>query len=254
MTHRYFAASTFDVQQDGDSWNSFKAAAYRLLVTMEEKLPSWKLLAACSSFTDLPNSVLHLWRLGDSSDLIAGKAYFEGDQPLYDTLTRVSAAPQMQLLEAMRYDPEVKPEDPPPPKPSADGRFYFLWVEITLLPGKEKRDVFSDAAEALLEKMRVDLPTWTLVAAGSTVTGPANTIMHLWRLKDPNALLDGMNWFGENNPGYSALARCCERQKQQLFTSMFYNPLGRNGALSADDQKHAGALVEFRNKTKQRSQ
>ena len=32
MTHRYFAASTFDVHQDGDSWNSFKAAIENLVV------------------------------------------------------------------------------------------------------------------------------------------------------------------------------------------------------------------------------
>lgn len=245
MTKRYFAASTFDVHQDGDSWTDFRTDAFMLLVTMEVDLPSWKLLAGCSSFTGLPNSVLHLWRLDDASALIRGKAYFEGDQPLYDTLTRVSSAPQMQLLEAMRYDPEVTPENAPKPTPpSPDGRFYFLWVELTLLPGSEKRAAFCNAAEDLLETMKSELPTWKLIAAGSTVTGPPNTIMHLWRLDDANALLEGMNWFGENNRPYGDLARCCVRQKQQLFTSMFYNPLGRNG--SAGDEKDATAMKEFR--------
>lgn len=223
---------------------------------MDVELPTWRLLAGCSSFTDLPNSVLHVWRLADPSALIQGKEYFEGPagQPLYDTLTSVSGAPQLQLLEAMPYDPKVEPENAPEPIPSADGRFYFLWVELTLLPGPEKRAAFSAAAEALLAEMRAHLTTWTLIAAGSTLTGPPNTVMHLWRLQDPNALLDGMNWFGENNASYRDLARCCARQRQQLFTSMIYNPLGQNGQLSADDQKHANALIEFRdisNKTKE---
>jgi hypothetical protein len=222
---------------------------------MEGDLPSWKLLAGCSAFTDLPNSVLHLWRLHDASALYKGKAYFEGsvDQPLHDTLIESSTAPQMQLLEAMPYDPEWKPEGSTPKPPSKDGRFYFLWVELTLLPGAAKRATFSKAAHALLTTMKTKLPTWKLIAAGSTVTGPPNTVMHLWQLDDANALLEGMNWFGENNEAYSELAGCCVRQRQQLLTSMFYNPLGTNG-VSAEDATDATTMKKIRQRSQAKLQ
>ena len=247
MTTRYFAASVFDVRQDGTSWTTFRCAAYELLAFMEGDLPSWKLLAGCSAFTGLPNSVLHLWRLADASALYQGKAYFEGlrGQPFHDKLIENSTAAETQLLEAMPYDPEWKPEDSPNPEPpSKDQRFYFLWVELTLLPGAANRVAFAEAAVTLLANMKTGLTSWRLVAAGSTVTGPPNTVMHLWQLDDANALLEGMNWFGENNRPYGELARCCVRQRQQLFTSMFYNPLGKNAA-SAGDAADAKAMIEL---------
>ncbi len=251
---RYFAASTFDVHQDGNSWVTFKVATIELLMYMGVELPSWTLLAGCSAFTGLPNSVLHLWQLTDASALYQGKAYFEGlpgmkgtgGRRFYDTLIEMSGATDTLLLEAMPYDPQRSPTPGAKP-PSKDGRFYFLWVELTLLPGDVNRGTFCAAAQELLGIMKTELPTWKLVAAGSTITGPTNTVMHLWQLDDANALLEGMNWFGENNRPYSTLARCCVRQKQQLFTSMSYNPLGKNNA-SAQDEEDVSTLKEIRDR------
>jgi hypothetical protein len=234
----YFIASMFDVHQDDTAWNNFKANAFQLIVEMKGKLKSWELFGAISSFTDLPNSVLHLWRVGKETDLVEGTRYFEDNQPLFDELMAVCEAPSVQLLARMPYDPSFQPGGSSTECPSKDGRFYFLWVELTLLPGAKPRRTFVKACHGLLKKMETDLKTWKLLAAGSAVTGRPNTVMHLWQLDDANALLDGMNWFGENNPDYVALATSCQRQRQQLFTSMLYNPLGENGALSSDDQKH----------------
>jgi hypothetical protein len=235
---RYFVSSMYDIQQDDRSWNKFKASFYRLLISMQSGLPSWRLLAGLSAFTDLPNGVLNLWRLNSPAALAEGIRYFEDDKPRYDDLIEVCNSPGVELLEAMPYDPDYEPQGASTTSTSPDGRFYFLWVELTLRPGKANRDAFVGACIALLAKMQTDLPEWTLVAAGSSVTGRPCTVMHLWRLHDSNSLLDGMNWFGENNPDYMALAKTCLRQRQDLFTSMFYNPLGQNGRLSRDDRKH----------------
>jgi hypothetical protein len=227
-----------DIRQDDTSWNRFKASMFRLLIAMQRDLKSWRLLAGLSAFTGLPNSVLNLWRVDSPAALAEGMQYFENDKPLYDDLIKVCDSPGVQLLEAMPYDPDYQPQGASTTSTSPDGRFYFLWVELTLRPGKANHDAFVKASVALLAKMETSLPEWTLVAAGSTVTGRPCTVMHLWRLHDSNSLLDGMNWFGENNPDYMALAKTCLRQRQDLFTSMFYNPLGQNGRLSSDDRKH----------------
>jgi hypothetical protein len=242
---RYYVASTFDVRQDDVSWNVFKANAFQLVVEMAGKLKSWKLFGALSAFTDLPNSVLHLWRVDNAEALVDGKHYSEDNQQLFDNVMAVSDTSSVQLLETMPYDPHFEPKGASTPSPSKDGRFYFLWVELTLRPGTETRGTFVNACKSLLKRMETGLPTWKLLAAASTVTGRPNTVMHLWLLDDANALLDGMNWFGENNPDYVQLAKCCLRQRQQLFTSMLYNPLGQNGTLSADDTKHNQKFKEL---------
>lgn len=242
---RYFVSSTFDVRQDDASWNKFKASAFQLIVAMAGGLKSWKLLGGLSAFTDLPNSVLHLWKLDSPAALVEGTHYFEGNQPLYDALVEVCDAPAVQLLEAMPYDPDFKPTGAGTIPPSSDGRFYFLWVELTLRPGAKHRETFVKACENLLVKMKAELPDWALIAAGSTVTGRPSTVMHLWQLKDANSLLEGMNWFGENNPDYVKLAKSCFRQRQDLYTSMIYNPLGQNGKLSPVDKKHASKFKEL---------
>jgi len=243
----YFVTSTFDVQQDDASWNKFMPNVFQMIVEMEGKLPPWDLFAALSAFTDLPNSVLHLWRVDEAKDLVDGKSYFE-DSHFFDELMSVCSAPSLQLLKVMPYDPSFMPKGASTESPSEDGRFYFLWVELTLRSGSAHRAKFVKACGNLLTKMATDLPTWKLRAAGSTVTGRPNTVMHLWQLDDANALLEGMNWFGENNPDYVDLAACCLRQRQQLFTSMIYNPLGQNGKLSANDKKHKLKYEELRSK------
>jgi hypothetical protein len=235
----YFVASTFDVHQSDASWTQFKANAFQLVVEMEGKLKPWRLFGALSSITDLPNSVLHLWRVDDPKDLVDGKHYFE-ENNFFDQMMAVCDAPTIELLERMPYDPDFVPGGAATQSTSEDGRFYFLWVELTLRSGAEHRAKFVKACDALLKKMANDsgLKTWNLLAAGGAVSGRPNTVMHLWRLEDANALLEGMNWFGENNPDYVDLASSCLRQRQQLFTSTIYNPLGQNGKLSAADQEH----------------
>lgn len=251
---RYFVTSTYDIQQDDTSWNNFLNSIGILLIEMEGKLPSWKLLGGLSAFTDLPNSALHLWKLDSAAALVEGVNYFEGDEPLYDALIDVCDSPGVQLLEAMPYDPDYQPGGAATTSSSPDGRFYFLWVELTLRPGAQNRKAFVDASEKLLAKMKTDLKEWTLVAAGSAVTGRPSTVMHLWRLHDSNSLLDGMNWFGENNPDYMALAKTCLRQRQDLFTSMYYNPLGQNGKMTVIEAKYATKFTEMRMALKKKGQ
>jgi hypothetical protein len=105
---------------------------------------------------------------------------------------------------------------------------YFLKVDLVIKQGVGHWVEFNSCSEQLLIKMRTALPTWTLIAACSAVTGVPNTVLHLWQISDANSVLEGMLYFGENNPLYSRLAACCEEQRQELFTSMRYNPLGRN--------------------------
>ncbi|CAN5925587.1 hypothetical protein BH11MYX4_BH11MYX4_06450 [soil metagenome] len=237
MPKPYFVASTFDIHQSDAAWTQFKVNAYQLIVEMQAKLKPWELLGGLSSITDLPNSVLHLWRVDDPEDLVDGKRYFEESQ-LFDKMMDACDAPGAELLARMPYDPNFTAGGASTQSPSPDGRFYFLWVELTLRSGAGHRAKFVKACEGLLKRMGTDLQTWKLLAAGSTVSGRPNTVVHLWRLDSANELLEGMNWFGENNPDYVALASSCLRQRQQLFTSTIYNPLGQNGKLSPDDEKH----------------
>lgn len=237
MAKPYFIVSTFAVRQTDTAWNEFKANAFQLVVEMSGKLPPWKLFGALSSVTDFPNSVLHLWRVDEAKDLVDGKHYFE-ESALATKMMGACDGSSVQLLERLPYDPEFVPGGASTQSPSEDGRFYYLWVELTLRPGPQHRKKFINACDALLKKMATALNTWTLLAAGSTVSGPPDTVLHLWQLEDANALLEGMNWFGENNPDYGALATSCLRQRQQLFTATLYNPLGQNGHLSEQDEKH----------------
>lgn len=245
---RYYVAGTFAVRQDDTSEGTFKTGAHQLAYLMPGELAAWQLLAALSSITGLPNGALQLWRLDAASDLTTGRAYLD-QQPLFVQMVQACDAASLELLETMPYDPGVEPSSKAE-GPSKDGRFYFLWVELTLRPGTEHRDRFVTACEALLDTMKQKLPTWRLVAALSTITGPPDTVKHLWQLDDADALLEGMNWFGEDNPDYVELARSCQRQRQELFTSMLYNPLGANDRLSSADKKIRRKVEEWSSKRK----
>lgn len=105
---------------------------------------------------------------------------------------------------------------------------YFLRVELTIKEGVEHWVKFNACSIKLLVRMQEQLPSWKLIGGFSAITGVPNTVMNLWQLRDANALLEGMLYFGENNPEYLELSACCLQQKQELFTSMRYNPICRN--------------------------
>lgn len=105
---------------------------------------------------------------------------------------------------------------------------YFLKVDLTVREGVEHWVKFNACSIKLLVKMKEQLPTWKLIGGFSAITGVPNTVMNIWQLRDANALLEGMLYFGENNRDYMELSACCLQQKQELYTSMRYNPICRN--------------------------
>jgi hypothetical protein len=105
----------------------------------------------------------------------------------------------------------------------AEKNHYFLWVEITLKEGK--LPAFKRCTLKLIPE--VAKVGWNLVAACSAVTGVPDTVYHLWQIPEGNSLLDVMVQFSDTDV-YQELLDCCERQVQQLLTSMPYNPLGAN--------------------------
>lgn len=105
---------------------------------------------------------------------------------------------------------------------------YVLRVEITVKEGAQAWTDFTVASIKLLARMTAELPSWKLLGAYSAITGVPNKILHIWKLTDANALLEGMLWFGENNADYAKLSACCVEQRQELYTAMRYNPDFRN--------------------------
>jgi hypothetical protein len=105
---------------------------------------------------------------------------------------------------------------------------YFLKVDLTVKEGVEHWVKYNACSIRLIVRMKDELPTWKLIGGFSAITGVPNTVMNIWQLRDANALLEGMLYFGENNRDYMELSSCCLQQKQELFTSMRYNPICRN--------------------------
>lgn len=177
----------------------------------------WRLVAACSSITGvaLPPTIVHVWEVPD-----AGSRLDEHDPnhgKAYTALLKFCGAPTQHVLEATPYSPAG------PALAKKAPINYFLDVDIRLIPGKE--EAFNKSAGPLLELVK---DQWELIIAGSTVP-PEDPprIIHLWRLTSANAVAEAMVSFAEH-PDYTDLTRCCQSHAQQIFTSLRYNPLGKN--------------------------
>lgn len=117
----------------------------------------------------------------------------------------------------------MAPNPDAPPDWLNQGPHYVLRVDITLKEGLQAWTEFNRCSISLLEIMKEKLPTWRLIGSYSSVTGVPNRVLNVWRIRDANALLEGMNWFAHQKL-YSELSACCVEQRQDLYTPTRFNP------------------------------
>lgn len=83
---------------------NFIEYAEKLLSFMKDTL-HWRLIAACSSVTGIPNTVFHLWELPDANSLLDGMVRL-ADNNDYSKLLECCEKQTQRLFTSMPYNPQ----------------------------------------------------------------------------------------------------------------------------------------------------
>src|SRR3974390_815766 len=77
------------------------------LIPVVQAETKWKLIAALSAVTGIPNTILHLWQIPSADSLLEEMNYFASDplKNMYPPLLECCEEQRQELYTAMPYNP-----------------------------------------------------------------------------------------------------------------------------------------------------
>ncbi|MBN8227561.1 hypothetical protein JYK02_08580 [Corallococcus macrosporus] len=135
----------------------------------------WSRFATCYSLTGLPIRILELYAGSDTKCVMDAAGMMDNQQ--YTQLMSHCEQRDVELLRAMSYAPSGRPDA------ELTANSHLLHVQLDVKDGNLSR--FSEIMTEILPAFQDN--GWTLLAAGHGLH-PPHRVMHLWRLKDANAL------------------------------------------------------------------
>lgn len=104
MSTRYYM--TVEIKVKDGKMTEFDILTMELVPHMRQRV-GWKLLAALSAVTGVPNTVLHLWELPDTNALLEGMQLLATDEfsGRYTRLLGCCIEQKQEIYTAKRYNP-----------------------------------------------------------------------------------------------------------------------------------------------------